>query len=53
MCVHPRWVQTDMGGSKVLLTLEESAVGVLEVMTRVEEEDSGNCFSYTGDVLQW
>lgn len=53
VCVHPGWVPTDMGGGEALLKPEESAVGVLEVLHWVEEEDSGKYFSYTGDVLQW
>ncbi len=53
VCVHPGWVQTDMGGGRAPLKPEESVTGVLEVLHKVEEKDSGKYLSYTGDVLQW
>ncbi|KAH9204912.1 hypothetical protein DL95DRAFT_398161 [Leptodontidium sp. 2 PMI_412] len=53
VCVHPGWVQTDMGGGQAPLKPEESVMEILEVLYKVEEKDSGKYLSYTGDVLQW
>jgi NAD(P)-dependent dehydrogenase (short-subunit alcohol dehydrogenase family) len=53
VCMHPGWVQTDMGGGRAPLKPEESVSGVLEVLHKVERSDTGKYLNHIGDVLQW
>ena len=48
VCLHPGWVQTDMGGSGAPVTAVQSAAGMRRVMTAVTPQDQGAFFSYDG-----
>lgn len=50
--VDPGWVQTDMGGPKAHLTVEESVNGLInEVIHKKGLKDTGAAFVYTGESI--
>ncbi|TDJ61950.1 MAG: SDR family oxidoreductase [Proteobacteria bacterium] len=51
--IHPGWVQTDMGGPSALLSVEQSAKSIRELLGRVSIEDTGKFFNYDGTVIPW
>jgi NAD(P)-dependent dehydrogenase (short-subunit alcohol dehydrogenase family) len=51
--IHPGWVQTDMGGPSGLLSVEQSAKAIRELLGRVSIEDTGKFFNYDGTVIPW
>ncbi len=53
ICVHPGWVQTDMGGASAPTTTLESATGILKLAARVGKKESGQFFDFEGDNLPW
>ena len=55
VCVvlHPGWVRTRMGGATAPQTPEESARGMIELITRLRRQDTGRFFDFTGAELPW
>ncbi|XP_019475234.1 uncharacterized protein LOC100540290, partial [Meleagris gallopavo] len=58
LCVtfHPGWVQTDMGsegGDKPPLTVDASVGGMLKVLSKLSEKDSGTFLDWEGNVVAW
>ena len=53
LTIHPGWVRTDMGGSEAPTEVDGSARGILAVIERATNGDSGKFFDYEGDVLPW
>ncbi|MCE0556979.1 SDR family oxidoreductase [Motilimonas sp. E26] len=51
--VHPGWVQTDMGGSEAEITAEQSAVGILELVEKLQLEHSGRFWTWQGEEHPW
>ena len=51
--LHPGWVQTDMGGARATLTVDESVAGLLEVIDSLTLEDSGRFLDWTGQEIPW
>ena len=51
--IHPGWVRTDMGGPSGLLSVEQSAKSIRELLGRVSIEDTGKFFNYDGTVIPW
>ena len=51
--VHPGWVQTDMGGARADLTVQESASGLIALIDRLELSDSGRFFQWNGEEHPW
>jgi NAD(P)-dependent dehydrogenase (short-subunit alcohol dehydrogenase family) len=51
--VHPGWVQTDMGGSRADLTVQESASGLIRLIDRLELSDSGHFLKWNGEEHPW
>ncbi len=51
--VHPGWVRTDMGGSDAPLTVDESVRGLLALIDRLTQADSGRFLDWTGGELPW
>lgn len=49
VCVDPGHVKTVMGGPEAAVEVEDSARGVLKVLSGLKREDSGKFFQYTGD----
>lgn len=53
VALHPGWVQTDMGGQGAAITPEQSAHGLLQVISRIGPDDSGQFLDWQGHVLEW
>lgn len=53
VALHPGWVQTDMGGEQAALTPQESVAGLLQVIDRLSEDDSGEFLDWQGQTLPW
>jgi NAD(P)-dependent dehydrogenase (short-subunit alcohol dehydrogenase family) len=51
--LHPGWVQTDMGGSRATLTVDESVVGMIKVISLLENSQTGSFLCYDGSILPW
>ncbi|KAK7914561.1 NAD(P)-binding protein [Apiospora marii] len=49
VCVDPGHVKTVMGGPEAAVEVDDSARGVLEVLSGLKTEDTGKFFQYTGD----
>ena len=47
-CLHPGWVQTDMGGASAPVTPQASATGMRRVVAALAPADRGAFFSYDG-----
>ena len=48
VCLHPGWVQTDMGGAGAPVTPEQSAAGLRATLAATTLADSGAFMSYDG-----
>lgn len=51
--MHPGWVQTDMGGPHAEITPQESASGIIDVISNLQPEDSGKFYKWNGDIHPW
>jgi len=53
VALHPGWVQTEMGGPNALISAEESALGLKQVIESLTDEQSGGFYSYKGEQIPW
>jgi len=53
LLVHPGWVQTDMGGENADITVEQSAKGIIEVISHASKDNSGSFVDYKGETIPW
>lgn len=56
MCVvalHPGWVQTDMGGAEADITPQESAAGLIQVLSGLQPSDTGTFLNWDGTKRVW
>ncbi|XP_067228207.1 C-signal-like [Chanodichthys erythropterus] len=53
MALHPGWVKTELGGEKAPLEPKESVEGMLRVIGRLTEKQSGGFLDYTGETVPW
>jgi NAD(P)-dependent dehydrogenase (short-subunit alcohol dehydrogenase family) len=53
LSLHPGWVQTSMGGARAPLAPQASAEGLLSVIQKSSESDSGKFLTYSGKDLPW
>ena len=51
--LHPGWVRTDMGGPNALISTEESAIGLKEVIQGLDLGGSGKFLDYAGKDIPW
>ncbi|CAC5404110.1 unnamed protein product [Mytilus coruscus] len=52
-CMHPGWVQTDMGGPNAAVVKETSIAGILDVMSKMNGETSDIFIDYNGQSVPW
>ena len=53
IAMHPGWVQTDMGGEKAPLKVEESVSSMLLALEKAGRGDSGKFWNFDGTPLPW
>lgn len=53
MCMHPGWVQTDMGGPNALITAETSAKTMAESIATLGAADHGAFRRYDNTTIPW
>ena len=53
IALDPGWVQTDMGGTGATLKPEESAQGIVRVISGLTAADSGRYLAYDGSEHPW
>jgi NAD(P)-dependent dehydrogenase (short-subunit alcohol dehydrogenase family) len=51
--LHPGWVQTDLGGPKAPLTVQESVQGMRRVIEDLLPADNGSFLTYDGKKMAW
>lgn len=51
--IHPGWVRTDLGGHDADMTPEESAAGVVKVISGLGREDNTKFYNYDGSIIPW
>ena len=51
--LHPGWVRTDMGGPQAMISVEESASGLIERMKEFRIDDTGTFRHARGHDLAW
>lgn len=53
IAMHPGWVQTDMGGERAPLKVEESVSSMLLALEKVGRGDTGKFLNFDGTPLPW
>ena len=53
LTLHPGWVRTDMGGSSAAVSVEDSARGMVEVLTAQAGKHQHLFLDYTGKAIEW
>jgi len=53
LCVHPGWVQTDMGGAEATLTISESVNGIADQLDSWRGKGGHHFIDYAGKQLAW
>ncbi|KAN0084298.1 hypothetical protein V8E55_007802 [Tylopilus felleus] len=51
--VDPGWVKTDMGGDNATLEPHESAAGIVNVISNVNQSYAGCFLNYKGETVPW
>ena len=51
--LHPGWVRTDMGGSRAAISIEESALGLMQVIGNLDAKANGTFLNYDGSTIPW
>lgn len=53
LTLHPGWVRTDMGGPGAAVSVEDSARGMVDVMTREAGGNEHKFLDFKGDAIAW
>ncbi len=53
VAIHPGWVQSDMGGPKAAISVDESAAGIVGVLNGITQADSGRFVKIDGTDHPW
>jgi NAD(P)-dependent dehydrogenase (short-subunit alcohol dehydrogenase family) len=51
--LHPGWVRTDMGGEDAPLSAEESVSGMIEVIEKLQPDQTGCFLDHQGNEVAW
>ena len=51
--LHPGWVQTDMGGSNALISVQTSVSGLRKVIENLSLDTTGKFIAYDGKAMPW
>ncbi len=51
--LHPGWVRTDMTGDSATYSTEQSAEGLLQVISGLNKSDNGRFYDFKGDSISW
>ena len=51
--VHPGWVDTELGGSGALISVEESVKGLIELFQKLDGKVINGFYAYDGSVIPW
>ncbi|XP_017757692.1 PREDICTED: C-factor [Eufriesea mexicana] len=52
-CLHPGWVQTDMGGSNAPMNVDTSVTNILNTLNSLTENHTGCFIQHDGKFLPW
>jgi len=53
VALHPGWVQSDMGGPKAAISVEDSATGIVSTLNGLTSADSGRFVNIDGSDHPW
>ncbi|WP_026970324.1 SDR family oxidoreductase [Aliagarivorans marinus] len=53
LCLHPGWVQTEMGGPRALIDTQTSAQGMAQQIEQLTPQTSGSFVDYSGKAVPW
>lgn len=53
LALHPGWVQTQMGGPNALISPEDSAKGLVDVIINAQSQQSGQFINFDGSIIPW
>ena len=53
LITHPGWVRTNMGGQNANLSVEKSVSGMLKILKRHEDYNTGSFIDYQRNKLDW
>ncbi|WP_026957265.1 SDR family oxidoreductase [Aliagarivorans taiwanensis] len=53
LCLHPGWVQTEMGGPRALIDTQTSAQGMAQQIEQLTPQTSGCFVDYSGKAVPW
>ncbi|SER14263.1 NAD(P)-dependent dehydrogenase, short-chain alcohol dehydrogenase family [Rosenbergiella nectarea] len=53
LSLHPGWVQTDMGGEKAPVSVEQSSTGLKQVIISAASKGGHHYLDYQGQTLEW
>jgi len=51
--IHPGWVRTEMGGPGAAISPEESAQGMINVIARLNADNTGSFWTWDGETHAW
>ena len=53
MTLHPGWVRTDMGGPGGWIDVKESVSGMIDQISNLSLQNTGQYIDYAGKIIKW